>query len=113
MLRDGILKENIDGEALLWANSRVSSFEVRKKLIIVLSDGAPVDDATLSVNPSNFLFRHAAAAGKFVQSQPNVKLVGVGIGQDISPTYENSTFAEPEQLGAAILDAIRAELQRS
>jgi cobaltochelatase CobT len=87
MLREGLLKENIDGEALLWAYSRLSTHSAERKLLVVLSDGAPVDDSTLSVNTGKFLDGHARAVISWIKHRADVELYGVGIDRDVSNFY--------------------------
>jgi cobaltochelatase CobT len=110
MLREGILKENIDGEALLWAHSRLIARNEQRRILMVISDGAPVDDSTLSVNPGNYLERHLREViGEIERSSP-VKLVAIGIGHDVTRYYRRAvTIVDAEQLGGAMLDKL-AEL---
>jgi cobaltochelatase CobT len=84
MIREGLLKENIDGEALLWGYSRLSLQTGKRKLLIVLSVGAPVDDSTLSVNPGNFLDAHCRAAISWIRSKEDIELYGIGVEFDVS-----------------------------
>jgi cobaltochelatase CobT len=92
MARDGLLKENIDGEALLWASARLQKQNARNKLLFVFSDGAPVDDSTLSTNPGNFLENHLRAV--IAGLSKNITLYAVGIGHDVSLYYPNSAKAD-------------------
>ena len=87
MIREGLLKENIDGEALLWAFSRLSARSEKRKLLIVLSDGAPVDNSTLSVNPGNFLDTHCRAAINWIRSKEDIELYGIGVEFDVYRYY--------------------------
>src|SRR3546814_9086149 len=79
MLREGILKENIDGEALLWAHSRLIARPEQRRILMVISDGAPVDDSTLSVNPGNYLERHLRAVIGYIETRSSVELLAIGI----------------------------------
>lgn len=92
MLRDGLLKENIDGEALLWGYERVIGEVGRQRHLVMISDGAPVDDSTLSANPPDLLDKHLLQSADWVRSQRKVSLSGIGIGHDVSRYYaENSS----------------------
>ncbi|MGH6932242.1 MAG: cobaltochelatase subunit CobT [Dongiaceae bacterium] len=110
MLREGILKENIDGEALLWAHGRLVGRPEQRKILMVISDGAPVDDSTLSVNPGNYLERHLRDAITWIQRQSPVELIAIGIGHDVTRYYQRAvTIVDAEQLGGAMLEKL-AEL---
>ena len=110
MLREGLLKENIDGEALLWANDRLLSRPEQRRILMVISDGAPVDDSTLSVNKSSYLERHLREVIQHVQSQGLVELLAIGIGHDVTRYYERAvTIVDAEQLGGTMLEKL-AEL---
>ena len=87
MIRDGLLKENIDGEALLWGYSRLISRPERRKLLVMISDGAPVDDFTLSVNEDSFLATHCRATINWIRAQASIELYGIGIEIDVSRYY--------------------------
>jgi cobaltochelatase CobT len=87
MLREGLLKENIDGEALLWGYSRLVARSEKRKILIMISDGAPVDDSTLSVNPGNFLEAHCRATINRIRLEETIELYGVGIEFDVSRYY--------------------------
>jgi cobaltochelatase CobT len=82
MLRDALLKENIDGEALLWAGSRLEKQDAEKRILFVVSDGAPVDDSTLSVNPGNFLEKHLISTVRWLEAQKHLDLAAVSVGHD-------------------------------
>jgi hypothetical protein len=110
MVREGVLKENIDGEALLWAYSRLSAVESDTKLIVVLADGESVDDSTISTNPNTLLPAHAAAVSRFISSKSDIRLMGVGIDHDVSSIYQKAVRTSPQQLGLAVLDALKAYL---
>ena len=86
MLREGLLKENIDGEALLWAHNRLLWRPEQRRILMVISDGAPVDDATLSANPGNFWNKHPAQRHRMDRDALAVELSAIGIGHDVTPT---------------------------
>ena len=110
MLREGLLKENVDGEALAWAHQRLSKRNEERKILIVISDGAPVDDSTLSTNHSNFLDNHLRQIINMIQTQSNVELLAIGIGHDVTKYYEKSiTINRADELAEALLDKL-AEL---
>jgi cobaltochelatase CobT len=110
MLREGILKENIDGEALLWAHNRLVGRPEQRKILMVISDGAPVDDSTLSVNPGNYLERHLRDVIVWIQKQSPVELIAIGIGHDVTRYYQRAvTIVDAEQLGGTMLEKL-AEL---
>jgi cobaltochelatase CobT len=110
MLREGILKENIDGEALSWAHSRLIARPEQRRILMVISDGAPVDDSTLSVNPGNYLERHLRAVIEYIESRSPVELVAIGIGHDVTRYYRRAvTIVDAEQLGGTMMEKL-AEL---
>jgi cobaltochelatase CobT len=110
MLREGILKENIDGEALLWAHNRLVGRGEQRKILMVISDGAPVDDSTLSVNPGNYLERHLREVIGWIETQSPVELIAIGIGHDVTRYYRRAvTIVDAEQLGGTMLEKL-AEL---
>ncbi len=107
MLREGILKENIDGEALLWAHNRLLGRPEQRRILMVISDGAPVDDSTLSVNPGNYLERHLREAIGYIEGRSPVELVAVGIGHDVTRYYRRAvTIVDAEQLGGTMMDKL-------
>ena len=107
MLREGILKENIDGEALLWAHQRLLGRTEQRRILMVISDGAPVDDSTLSVNPGNYLERHLREAIEWIETRSPVQLVAIGIGHDVTRYYKRAvTILDAEQLGGAMTDQL-------
>ncbi len=109
MLREGILKENIDGEALLWAHNRIIGRPEQRKILMVISDGAPVDDSTLSVNPGNYLEKHLRDTIKWIQAMSPVQLLAIGIGHDVTRYYRRAvTLVDAEQLGGTIMDELTA-----
>ncbi|HLJ62574.1 MAG TPA: cobaltochelatase subunit CobT [Stellaceae bacterium] len=110
MLREGILKENIDGEALLWAHGRLLTRPEQRRILMVISDGAPVDDSTLSVNPGNYLERHLREVIADIERADAVELVAIGIGHDVTRYYRRAiTILDAEQLGGTMLEEL-AEL---
>jgi cobaltochelatase CobT len=107
MLREGILKENIDGEALLWAHDRLLARPEQRRILMVISDGAPVDDSTLSVNPGNYLERHLREAIAWVERRSPVELIAIGIGHDVTRYYQRAvTIIDAEQLGGTMLEKL-------
>ena len=109
MLREGILKENIDGEALLWAHQRLLARPEQRRILMVISDGAPVDDSTLSVNPSNYLERHLREVIEHIESSSPVQLLAIGIGHDVTRYYQRAvTLVDAEQLGGAVMEQLAA-----
>ncbi len=109
MLREGILKENIDGEALLWAHNRIAVRPEQRKILMVISDGAPVDDSTLSVNPGNYLEHHLRDVIEWIETRSNVELVAIGIGHDVTRYYRRAvTLVDAEQLGGTVLEQLAA-----
>ena len=107
MLKEGLLKENIDGEALLWASSRLIKRSESRKILIVISDGAPVDDSTLSVNESNYLEKHLKSTIIAIQDKTNIELLAIGIGHDVKQYYDKAiTIHDVEELGGAIFNKL-------
>jgi cobaltochelatase CobT len=110
MMREGLLKENIDGEALAWAHSRLVARPEQRRILMVISDGAPVDDSTLSVNPGNYLERHLRAVIEDIETRSSVELIAIGIGHDVTRYYRRAvTIVDAEELGGAMTDKL-AEL---
>jgi cobaltochelatase CobT len=104
MLREGLLKENIDGEALLWAHERLLSRSEQRRILMVISDGAPVDDSTLSVNPGTYLEQHLRAVIDWIETRSPVELMAIGIGHDVTRYYRNAvTISDMEQLGSVMM----------
>ena len=104
LLREGILKENVDGEALLWAYNRLKIRQEKRKILIVISDGAPVDDSTLSVNPGNYLEKNLREVIYQVENKKIVELIAIGIGHDVSRYYSKAiTIMDVDQLGEVLL----------
>ena len=90
MLKEGLLKENIDGEALDWAFKRINIRHEKRKVLMVISDGAPVDDSTLSANTTNYLDLHLKERIKFIEKKSNVELIAIGIGHDVTRYYNKA-----------------------
>lgn len=110
MLREGLLKENIDGEALLWAYERLKSRPEQRKILMVISDGAPVDDSTLSANQGNYLELHLRQVIDWIETKTPVELTAIGIGHDVTRYYRRAvTLIDAEELGGAITEKL-AEL---
>ncbi|TNE57061.1 MAG: cobaltochelatase subunit CobT [Alphaproteobacteria bacterium] len=110
MMREGLLKENIDGEALLWAHNRLLGRQEQRRILMVISDGAPVDDSTLSVNAGNYLEKHLREVIDYVETKSPVELLAIGIGHDVTRYYRRAvTIVDAEQLGGAMTDKL-AEL---
>jgi cobaltochelatase CobT len=104
MLREGILKENIDGEALAWAHSRIVNRPEDRRILMVISDGAPVDDSTLSVNPGNYLEKNLREVIDYIERRSPVELIAIGIGHDVTRYYKRAvTIFDADQLGGAML----------
>ncbi|MGC2857278.1 cobaltochelatase subunit CobT [Novispirillum sp. DQ9] len=109
MLKEGILKENIDGEALLWAHSRLIGRPEQRRILMVISDGAPVDDSTLSVNPGNYLERHLRDVIEYIETRSPVDLLAIGIGHDVTRYYRRAvTIMDAEELGGTVLKQLAA-----
>ena len=107
LLREGILKENVDGEALAWAFNRLSVRQEKRKVLIIISDGAPVDDSTLSVNPGNYLEKNLRDTIHTIESNSSIELVAIGIGHDVSRYYKKAvTIMDVDQLGEVLLNEL-------
>ncbi|MCP4072464.1 MAG: cobaltochelatase subunit CobT [Hyphomicrobiales bacterium] len=103
MMREGLLKENIDGEALLWAHGRLMRRSEHRRILMMISDGAPVDDSTLSVNPGNFLERHLREVINDIETYSPIELLAIGIGHDVTRFYSNAlTIVDAEELAGAM-----------
>jgi cobaltochelatase CobT len=110
MLREGLLKENIDGEALLWAYHRLMARREQRKILMVISDGAPVDDSTLAANQGNYLEEHLRRVIDWMETQTPVQLIAIGIGHDVTRYYRRAvTIVDAEELGGVITEKL-AEL---
>lgn len=109
MLKEGLLKENIDGEALVWAHNRLSRRTEARKILMVVSDGAPVDDATLAANPPGFLDYDLQEVVHFIEHQSPVTLMAIGIGHDVTRTYRRALMVrDATDLGPALVDRLGA-----
>ena len=107
MLRECILKENIDGEALAWAHNRLATRGEQRRILMIISDGAPVDDSTLSVNPGNYLEQHLREVISYIENQSNIQLLAVGIGHDVTRYYRRAvTLMDSEELGGAVMSQL-------
>ncbi len=110
MMREGLLKENIDGEALDWAHRRLLARQEQRRILMMISDGAPVDDSTLSVNPGNYLERHLRQVIHDIETKSPVELIAIGIGHDVTRYYRRAvTIVDAEELGGAMTEKL-AEL---
>ena len=107
MMREGLLKENIDGEALIWAHNRLLARPEDRRILMVISDGAPVDDSTLSVNSAGYLETHLRKVIEWIEKQSPVQLVAIGIGHDVTRYYKRAvTIMDVEQLGGTIIEQL-------
>ena len=110
MMREGLLKENIDGEALIWAHNRLLARSEQRRILMVISDGAPVDDSTLSVNSGNYLEKHLRQVIHDIEQRSPVELIAIGIGHDVTRYYKRAvTIVDAEELGGAMTEKL-AEL---
>jgi len=104
MLKEGILKENIDGEAIMWAYSRLKKRKEERKILMIISDGAPVDDSTLSVNSGDYLEKHLKKVVKFVESKDDIEILAIGIGHDVSRYYKRAIkITDVQELGDVMI----------
>ncbi len=109
MLKEGLLKENIDGEALLWAHQRLIARPEERRILMVISDGAPVDDSTLSANDGQYLDRHLKAVIRWIEDRSPVELIAIGIGHDVTRYYRRAvTLYDAEQLAGAMAEQLAA-----
>ena len=107
MMREGLLKENIDGEALTWAHNRIMARPEQRKILMVISDGAPVDDSTLSVNAGNYLEKHLRRVIEEIETRSGVELTAIGIGHDVTRYYKRAvTIVDAEQLAGAMTEQL-------
>jgi len=107
MMREGLLKENIDGEALLWAHNRLIARPEERRILMVISDGAPVDDSTASANGGNYLEKHLRQVIEWIERKSPVELIAIGIGHDVTRYYERAvTIMDAEQLAGAMVDQL-------
>jgi cobaltochelatase CobT len=109
MMREGLLKENIDGEALLWAHNRLIARPQERRILMVISDGAPVDDSTASANGGTYLERHLRQVIEWIEKRSTVELIAIGIGHDVTRYYERAvTIMDAEQLAGAMVEQLAA-----
>jgi len=109
MMREGLLKENIDGEALLWAHSRLLARPEERRILLVISDGAPVDDSTASANGGTYLERHLRQVIGWIEGRSSIELAAIGIGHDVTRYYTRAvTIMDAEQLGGALIEQLAA-----
>ncbi|MDC3355081.1 cobalamin biosynthesis protein CobT [Candidatus Pelagibacter sp.] len=107
MLKEGLLKENIDGEAISWAYSRIKKRKEERKILMVISDGAPVDDSTLSVNSGDFLEKHLKKMVKFIETKSDVEILAIGIGHDVSRYYDKAIkITDVNELGDVMISQL-------
>ncbi len=107
MMREGLLKENIDGEALLWAHNRIINRPEERRIMMVISDGAPVDDSTLSVNNGAYLEQHLRETIEWIEKRSPVQLIAIGIGHDVTRYYKRAvTIMDAEQLGGTMMEQL-------
>jgi len=107
MMREGLLKENIDGEALLWAHNRLIGRAEERRILMVISDGAPVDDSTLSVNSGSYLEKHLRQVIAWIENRSPVELIAIGIGHDVTRYYQKAvTIMDAEQLGGTMVEQL-------
>ena len=107
MLKEGLLKENIDGEAISWAYNRIKKRKEERKILMVISDGAPVDDSTLSVNSGDFLEKHLKKMVKFIETKSDVEILAIGIGHDVSRYYDKAIkITDVNELGDVMISQL-------
>ena len=107
MLKEGLLKENIDGEAIMWAYNRIKKREEERKILMIISDGAPVDDSTLSVNSGDFLEKHLKKTVKFIENKKDVEILAIGIGHDVSRYYNKAIkITDVQELGDVMIEQL-------
>ena len=107
MLKEGLLKENIDGEALTWAFKRIAKRKEERKILMIISDGAPVDDSTLSVNSGDYLEKHLKQTVKWIEENSNIEIVAIGIGHDVTRYYKKAIkIADVQELGDVMVNQL-------
>ena len=107
MLKEGLLKENIDGEAISWAFNRIKKRKEERKILMVISDGAPVDDSTLSVNSGDFLEKHLKKIVKFIENKSDIEVLAIGIGHDVSRYYNKAIkITDVNELGDVMISQL-------
>ncbi len=114
MLKEGILKENIDGEAILWACNRMATSSEKRRILMVISDGAPVDDSTLSTNGSDYLDKHLRDVIGFIENKTDIELLAIGIGHDVTRYYQRAvTIREVDELGSVMFQQLSDIMESS
>ena len=109
MLKEGLLKENIDGEAISWAFNRIKKRKEVRKILMVISDGAPVDDSTLSVNSGDYLEKHLKKIVKFIENKTDIEILAIGIGHDVSRYYNKAIkITDVQELGDVMISQLSA-----
>ena len=107
MLKEGLLKENIDGEAILWAYNRIKKRNEERKILMIISDGAPVDDSTLSVNSGDFLEKHLKKVVKTIENKKDIEILAIGIGHDVSRYYNRAIkISDVQELGDVMINQL-------
>ena len=107
MLKEGLLKENIDGESILWAYNRIRKRKEERKIIMVISDGAPVDDSTLSVNSGDYSEKHLKRTVKFIEEKSDIEILAIGIGHDVSRYYNKAIkITDVQELGDVMIEQL-------
>ena len=107
MLKEGLLKENIDGEALKWAHSKMSKRKEERKILMVISDGAPVDDSTLSSNSTDYLENNLKNVVQWIEKKTNIELLAIGIGHDVTRYYKNAIkITDVQDLGDVMINQL-------
>ena len=107
MLKEGLLKENIDGEAISWAFNRLKKRKEERKILMIISDGAPVDDSTLSVNSGDFLEKHLKKIVKFIEEKTETEILAIGIGHDVSRYYNRAIkITDVNELGDVMISQL-------
>ena len=107
MLKEGLLKENIDGEAINWAFNRLKKRKEERKILMVISDGAPVDDSTLSVNSGDFLEKHLKQTVRYIENKSDIEILAIGIGHDVSRYYNKAIkITDVQELGDVMINQL-------
>ena len=114
MLKEDLLKDNVDGEALLWAHERLLRRSEQRRILMAISDGVPLCEATLSANPGGYLEQHLRNVVKWIETRSPVELVAIGIGHDVTDFYQRAVaIADVEQLGNAIQELVLAGVKNA
>jgi len=113
MLKEGLLKENIDGEAISWAFSRLKKRKEERKILMIISDGAPVDDSTLSVNSGDFLEKHLKKMVNFIEDKTDIEILAIGIGHDVSRYYKRAIkITDVNELGDVMISQLNSLFEK-